>query len=135
MLHSSWPRYDSARARAGRGANPRMRGHDTMMPNDASMPAATPPYDALLVVSFGGPEGPDDVRPFLENVVRGRNVPRERLEGVAHHYALFGGVSPINAQTRALIAAVRDELAAHGPALPIYWGNRNWHPFLEDTMR
>jgi len=100
-----------------------------------STPIPRQHYDALLVVSFGGPEGPEDVMPFLENVVRGRNVPRERLEEVAHHYALFGGVSPINEQVRALIAAVRAELAAHGPALPIYWGNRNWHPFLEDTMR
>lgn len=108
----------------------------TSASNDDSTPLTSPPlFDALLVVSFGGPEGPDDVMPFLENVVRGRNIPRERLEGVAHHYALFGGVSPINDQTRALIAALRAELAAQGQALPIYWGNRNWHPFLEDTMR
>jgi ferrochelatase len=92
-------------------------------------------YDALLVVSFGGPEGPDDVMPFLENVTRGRNVPRERLEEVAHHYARFGGVSPINRQNRELIAAVRAELDAHGIGLPIYFGNRNWHPLLEDTLR
>ena len=93
------------------------------------------PYDALLVVSFGGPEGPDDVMPFLETVLRGRNVPRERMLEVAHHYELFGGVSPINAQNRALIAALRDELARKGPALPVYWGNRNWHPLLADTLR
>ena len=92
-------------------------------------------YDALLIVSFGGPEGMDDVMPFLENVVRGRNVPRERLLGVARHYEMFGGVSPINQQNRNLIAAVREELRANGPALPIYWGNRNWHPLLADTMR
>jgi len=92
-------------------------------------------FDALLVVSFGGPEGMDDVIPFLENVTRGRNVPRERLEEVAHHYALFGGVSPINAQNRALIDALRPELEAHGIELPIYFGNRNWHPFLADTLR
>jgi ferrochelatase len=92
-------------------------------------------YDALLVVSFGGPEGMDDVMPFLENVTRGRNVPRERLEEVAHHYALFGGVSPINRQNRELIAALESELAAHGIDLPIYFGNRNWQPFLEDTVR
>ena len=92
-------------------------------------------FDALLVVSFGGPEGMDDVIPFLENVTRGRNVPRERLEEVAHHYALFEGVSPINAQNRALIDALRPELDAHGIELPIYFGNRNWHPFLADTLR
>jgi protoporphyrin/coproporphyrin ferrochelatase len=77
----------------------------------------------------------DDVMPFLENVTRGRNVPRERLEEVAHHYAAFGGVSPINGQNRALIAALRDELDAHGIGLPIYFGNRNWHPLLADTLR
>jgi protoporphyrin/coproporphyrin ferrochelatase len=92
-------------------------------------------YDALLVVSFGGPEGMDDVMPFLENVTRGRNVPRERLEEVAHHYELFGGVSPINRQNRDLIAALEDELRAHGIDLPIFFGNRNWHPFLENALR
>ncbi|MCA1614049.1 MAG: ferrochelatase, partial [Acidobacteria bacterium] len=92
-------------------------------------------YDALLVVSFGGPEGMGEVIPFLENVLRGRNVPRERLEAVAHHYELFGGVSPINGQNRRLIAALRAELDARGPALPVYWGNRNWHPFLADALR
>ena len=92
-------------------------------------------YDALLVVSFGGPEGMDDVIPFLENVVRGRNVPRERLLGVAHHYEMFGGVSPINQQNRDLIAALTKELETQGPNLPIYWGNRNWHPLLPDTLR
>jgi ferrochelatase len=93
------------------------------------------PYDALLVVSFGGPDGPDDVLPFLENVLRGRNVPRERMLEVAKHYYEFGGRSPINDQNRALIAALEKELAAHGPQLPIYWGNRNWHPLLADTLR
>jgi ferrochelatase len=92
-------------------------------------------YDALLVVSFGGPEGPDDVIPFLENVTRGRNIPPERLAEVAHHYALFGGVSPINRQNRALIAALQTELDAHGIELPVYYGSRNWHPFLADTLR
>jgi ferrochelatase len=92
-------------------------------------------YDAILVLSFGGPEGPDDVVPFLENVTRGRNIPRERLEEVGAHYQLFGGVSPINGQNRALVTALRDELAAHGPDLPVYWGNRNWHPFVSDTVR
>lgn len=92
-------------------------------------------YDALLIVSFGGPEGPDEVMPFLENVLRGRNVPRERMLAVAEHYQQFGGVSPINAQNRALIAALRQELKRHGPKLPIYFGNRNWHPLLADALR
>ncbi len=91
-------------------------------------------YDSILVVSFGGPEGPEDVIPFLENVLRGRNVPRERLLEVAEHYQHFGGVSPINAQNRALIDALRPELEAHGIDLPIYFGNRNWHPLLTDTL-
>ncbi len=94
----------------------------------------TPPYDALLLLSFGGPEGPDDVLPFLENVLRGKNVPRERLLEVAEHYHLFGGVSPINAQNRALLAALLTELHSHGIDLPVYWGNRNWHPMLTDTI-
>jgi ferrochelatase len=97
------------------------------------MPPAQP-YDALLVVSFGGPEQPDDVIPFLENVLRGKNVPRERMLEVAGHYQHFGGKSPINAQVRSLIAALEAELAAHGLALPVYWGNRNWHPMLADTV-
>jgi ferrochelatase len=94
-----------------------------------------PRYDALLVVSFGGPEGPGDVMPFLENVLRGRNVPRERMLEVAEHYQHFGGVSPINEQNRQLIAALERELAVQGPKLPIYWGNRNWRPFLADALR
>jgi ferrochelatase len=92
-------------------------------------------FDALLLVSFGGPEGMDDVMPFLENVLRGRNVPRERMLQVAHHYEMFGGVSPINQQNRELIGALKSELEARGPNLPIYWGNRNWHPLLPDTLR
>ncbi len=92
-------------------------------------------FDAVLVVSFGGPEGMNDVMPFLENVTRGRNVPAERLEEVAHHYERFGGVSPINAQNRALIEALRAELDAYDVDLPIYFGNRNWHPFLVDALR
>lgn len=100
---------------------------------DAS--AAQAPYDAILVVSFGGPEGMDDVMPFLENVLRGRNVPRERMLAVAHHYERFGGVSPINQQNRDLIAALRPALDAADIDLPIYWGNRNWHPLLPDTLR
>lgn len=92
-------------------------------------------YDAILVTSFGGPESPDDVMPFLENVLRGKNVPRERMVAVAEHYYRFGGKSPINDQNRMLIAALEAELVAHGPRLPIYWGNRNWHPMLTDTLR
>lgn len=91
-------------------------------------------YDALLLVSFGGPEGMGDVLPFLENVLRGRNVPRERMLQVAAHYEMFGGVSPINQQNRQLISALEEELEVNGPQLPIYWGNRNWHPLLADTM-
>jgi ferrochelatase len=92
-------------------------------------------YDAILVVSFGGPESREDVIPFLENVLRGRNVPRERMLAVAEHYYHFEGKSPINQQTRDLIQALKDELAQHGPKLPVYWGNRNWHPMLPDTVR
>lgn len=92
-------------------------------------------YDALLVVSFGGPEGPDEVMPFLENVLRGKPVPRERMLEVAEHYQHFGGVSPINEQNRQLIAAIEVELANHGHRLSVYWGNRNWHPLLADTLR
>ncbi|HKE59041.1 MAG TPA: ferrochelatase, partial [Pyrinomonadaceae bacterium] len=84
---------------------------------------------------FGGPEGMDDVIPFLENVLRGRNVPQERLLQVARHYEMFGGVSPLNEQNRKLIAALTLELARHGPQLPIYWGNRNWHPLLPDAIQ
>lgn len=93
------------------------------------------PYDAILFVSFGGPERREDVIPFLENVLRGRNVPRERMLEVAEHYYHFDGVSPINQQTRDLIAAVTAELQAQGVRLPLYWGNRNWHPLLPDTLR
>lgn len=92
-------------------------------------------YDAVLIVSFGGPEGMDEVMPFLENVLRGRNVPTARMREVAHHYELFGGVSPINEQNRKLIAALKRELETNGPSLPVYWGNRNWHPLLADTIR
>ena len=99
------------------------------------MAPAHQPYDALLVVSFGGPERQEDVIPFLENVLRGKNVPRQRMLEVAGHYNHFGGKSPINAQTRALIDALETELAAHGPKLPVYWGNRNWHPMLADTVK
>ena len=92
-------------------------------------------YDAVILVSFGGPEKHEDVMPFLENVVRGRPVPRDRLLEVAEHYQRFGGMSPINEQNRALISALTQELASHGWNLPVYWGNRNWHPFLADALR
>ncbi len=92
------------------------------------------PCDAFLLVSFGGPEGPDDVLPFLENVTRGRGVPRERLEAVAQHYLALGGVSPINAQNRALLDALGSEFARRGIALPLYWGNRNWDPYLAPEL-
>src|SRR5579863_9046592 len=91
-------------------------------------------YDALLVVSFGGPESREDVIPFLENVLRGRNVPRERMLAVAEHYYHFDGKSPINQQTRDLISALESELAQYGPKLRVYWGNRNWHPMLAETL-
>jgi protoporphyrin/coproporphyrin ferrochelatase len=91
-------------------------------------------YDALLVLSFGGPEQRADVIPFLENVLRGRNVPRERMIEVAEHYYHFGGASPINAQNRELVRALAADLRQHGLALPVYWANRNWHPFLAATL-
>lgn len=94
-----------------------------------------PSYDALLLLSFGGPEGPDDVLPFLRNVTRGRGVPDDRLAAVAEHYLHFGGVSPINAQNRGLLAALRSELDAHDIGLPLYWGNRNWKPYVADAVR
>jgi ferrochelatase len=93
------------------------------------------PYDALLLLSFGGPEGPDEVVPFLENVTRGRGIPRERLKEVGQHYFLFGGVSPINAQNRELLQALRGEFSEQGIGLPVYWGNRNWAPYLTDALR
>ena len=96
---------------------------------------STLPYDAVLVVSFGGPEGPEDVMPFLENVLRGKNVPRARMLEVSEHYQHFGGVSPINAQCRDFISALESELKQNGPDLPVYWGNRNWDPMLPDTLQ
>ena len=101
----------------------------------ACMSPEVAPYDALLLVSFGGPEAPDDVLPFLENVTRGRNIPRERLAEVGEHYHLFGGRSPINDQNRALLRAIREDLAGAGIDLPVYWGNRNWDPYLADALR
>jgi protoporphyrin/coproporphyrin ferrochelatase len=106
--------------------------------SDVRIPVVTPaaaPYDALLLLSFGGPEGPEDVVPFLENVTRGRGIPRERLAEVGQHYFLFGGVSPINAQNRVLLDALRKDFAGHGLDLPVYWGNRNWAPYLVDALR
>ena len=100
------------------------------MPTDSSSTT----FDAILLVSFGGPEGSDDVIPFLDNVLKGRNVPRERMLEVAKHYELFGGVSPINQNNRDLIAALKQELDTNGPQLPIYFGNRNWHPLLANTL-
>jgi ferrochelatase len=90
--------------------------------------------DAFLLVSFGGPERPEDVMPFLENVTRGRGIPRERLEEVSHHYLTLDGVSPINDQNRALLDALRSELASRGVDLPLYWGNRNWDPYLTPEL-
>ncbi len=109
----------------------------------ASEPASSGPehveqpvaYDGILLASFGGPEGQDDVIPFLRNVTRGRGIPDERLEEVAHHYRHFGGISPINGQNRALKAALEAELAARGVDLPVYWGNRNWGPFLSEALQ
>jgi protoporphyrin/coproporphyrin ferrochelatase len=92
-------------------------------------------YDAFVLVSFGGPEGPDDVMPFLRNVTRGRGIPDARLAEVAEHYHHFGGVSPINAQCRELLDAVRTEFSSNGIDLPVYWGNRNWDPYLDATLR
>ncbi|SFL06383.1 ferrochelatase [Geodermatophilus ruber] len=108
--------------------------------NNGGVPPSAEPAppgrrEALLVLSFGGPEGPEDVLPFLENVTRGRGIPRERLAAVAEHYHHFGGVSPINDQNKALIAAIEADLAAAGVDLPVYWGNRNWAPYVEDTWR
>ncbi|MEE4023037.1 ferrochelatase [Gordonia sp. PKS22-38] len=91
-------------------------------------------FDAVLFLSFGGPDGPEDVMPFLENVTRGRGVPRERLEAVAEHYLHFGGVSPINRLNLDMIDALRSELEARDRRLPVYFGNRNWHPMVEDTV-
>jgi len=93
------------------------------------------PFDAFLLLSFGGPEGPDDVLPFLRNVTRGRGIPDSRLATVAEHYQHFGGVSPINVQNRALLAAIEKDFAGRGIGLPLYWGNRNWHPLVGDTVR
>lgn len=114
------------RGKAARRAVPGTRAH--------RYPLGVGTYDAVIVVSFGGPEGPDDVVPFLENVTRGRGIPRERLRAVGAHYDHFGGVSPLNEQCRRLVAALEQTLAERGRPLPVYWGNRNWQPFLGDTV-
>ena len=102
-------------------------------PGDTA-PVDPAPFDAVLFLSFGGPDGPEDVMPFLENVTRGRGIPRERLESVAEHYLHFGGVSPINRLNLEMIDALRAELDRRGVDLPVYFGNRNWHPMVEDTL-
>lgn len=99
------------------------------------MPTTAQPYDALLLCSFGGPNGPDDVIPFLRNVTRGKDIPEARLREVGEHYSHFGGASPINPQNLELLAALRAELAARGVDLPVIWGNRNWHPYSVDALR
>jgi ferrochelatase len=101
---------------------------------DLATSAALAPYEAVLLVSFGGPERPEEVLPFLQNVTRGRGIPAERLAEVGEHYLLFGGRSPINDQCRMLLAALHDELAARGLAVPLFWGNRNSAPFLRDAV-
>jgi protoporphyrin/coproporphyrin ferrochelatase len=118
--------------RAAPSAEPPPAGMGARRPwLDGGMPA----YDAFLLVSFGGPEGPGEVMPFLENVTRGRGIPPERLASVAEHYYAVGGVSPINQQCRDLLAAIRADFGAGGLSLPVYWGNRNWTPYLTDTVR
>jgi protoporphyrin/coproporphyrin ferrochelatase len=102
---------------------------------ETPLPSAPPAsYDAILLMSFGGPEGPDDVVPFMENVTRGRGIPRERLAEVSKHYDRFGGISPINEHNRQLLAALGEELTMREISLPIYWGNRNWHPMIGSTV-
>ena len=110
-----------------------VRNNGGVEPSSAPAPAGR--REALLVLGFGGPEGHDDVMPFLLNVTRGRGIPPERLEAVAEHYHHFGGVSPINDQNKALVAALEGELAAAGIDMPVYWGNRNWAPYVEDAWR
>ncbi len=131
---------------SGRGRKPAPATSAPYAPG-ALVPGATPAaqagpehvtepvaYDAILLAGFGGPEGQDDVIPFLRNVTSGRGIPDERLEEVAQHYRHFGGVSPINEQNRRLKAALEAELASRGVDLPVYWGNRNWDPYLNDAL-
>lgn len=110
-------------------------GFDPLAGVDANGRMEPKPYDAVVLASFGGPEGQEDVIPFLRNVTRGRGIPDERLEEVSHHYRAFGGISPINAQNRALKQALEAELQRRGIELPVLWGNRNWAPFIADTFR
>lgn len=110
-------------------------GIDPLAGVDANGRMEPKPYDAVVLASFGGPEGQEDVIPFLRNVTRGRGIPDERLEEVSHHYRAFGGISPINAQNRALKQALEAELQRRGIELPVLWGNRNWAPFIADTFR
>ncbi len=126
-LLASWPR------RLAWSRTPAFHADNTGS-NPVGVIFVTHSYDAILLVSFGGPEKPADVIPFLQNVLRGKNVPHERMLAVAEHYYHFGGKSPINDQNRLLIRALQAELDRHGPKLPVYWGNRNWHPFLPDTL-
>lgn len=109
--------------------------HEVPVATQTGVPHVTAAYDALLLASFGGPEGQDDVLPFLRNVTRGRGIPDERLEAVAGHYRALGGVSPINEQNKALKAVLEAELAARGIDLPVLWGNRNWEPYTGDVLR
>jgi ferrochelatase len=119
----------------GTEAAPRVLGATPAAASGAEHVTEPVAYDAILLAGFGGPEGQDDVIPFLRNVTRGRGIPEERLEEVAHHYRHFGGVSPINDQNRELKAALEAELASRGIDLPVLWGNRNWDPYLEDALR
>src|SRR4051812_5618301 len=111
-----------------------MSGVSAPLAGHGEVSKSVAPYDALLVVSFGGPERPEDVLPFLENVTRGRGIPRERLEAVGEHYHRFGGRSPINDLNRAFVAAVQEDISGAGLDLPVYWGNRNWAPYLPDAL-
>jgi len=112
------------------------RGSPSSLPPSAfTAEDPRPVYDAVLIVSFGGPEGPADVLPFLENVTRGRNIPADRLLEVAEHYRRFDGVSPLNGEIRAMVVKLLHELNTRGPQLPVYWGNRNWHPMLTDAVQ
>jgi protoporphyrin/coproporphyrin ferrochelatase len=114
--------------------NARVRGATDAAASGAEHVEVAVAYDAILLASFGGPEGQDDVIPFLRNVTRGRGIPDERLEEVAHHYRAFGGISPINEQNRALKVALEAELASRGIDLPVLWGNRNWEPFISEAV-
>lgn len=118
----------------GLGSEPLVRGATAAAQAGPEHVEVAVAYDAILLASFGGPEGQDDVIPFLKNVTRGRGIPEERLEEVAHHYRAFGGISPINQQNRELKAALEAELDRRGIALPVLWGNRNWEPYLADAL-